>query len=77
MSWRLGGMLVVFIGLLIGKLGSVGDIGDWSWWVIFSPVIANYGIAIIQGCVAYNQTQRAIAIAGELIEDLEVHSDPN
>lgn len=76
MSLRLGGMLALFAGLFIGKLGSVGDIGGWSWWVIFSPVIANYGIATIQVIVGYSQTQRAMAIADELMEDMEAQNDP-
>ena len=33
--------------LLVLKLGSVGPFGALSWWWVFAPMIAGFGIAIV------------------------------
>ena len=52
----LGGM--IFIVFLVLKLGGIGQVANWSWWWVFSPlwipfviVILAFGIGLIWGYI--------------------------
>ena len=52
----LGG--VIFIVFLVLKLGGIGQVANWSWWWVFSPlwipfviVILAFGIGLIWGYI--------------------------
>jgi hypothetical protein len=44
-----------FVGLLIGKLGDVGNLGSWSWWWVTCPLwgsaLLYYGGSLLCGIV--------------------------
>tara|TARA_B100001063_G_C16232510_1_gene296996 strand:+ start:296 stop:496 length:201 start_codon:yes stop_codon:yes gene_type:complete len=52
----LGGM--IFIVFLILKLGEIGQVANWSWWWVCSPIwipfvliMLTFGIALIWGYI--------------------------
>ena len=46
----LGGM--IFIVFLILKLGGIGQVANWSWWWVCSPLWIPFAILILAFCIA-------------------------